>query len=99
MKVSLSEVYSKLEVCDAVFVSCKDFKKMLCVPAMGMITGDAGNEFMSIYSNDGGIGVKFTEGDNQKVTASSYSYYLTDTDSDGEDDLIEVTPLYKKYLE
>ena len=99
MKVPLYKVYARLETCDAVFVNCKDVKNLLCVPSVDMLTGNPENEFLYLSSGDGLFATKFTEGDNQKVTASSYSYYLTDTDSDGEDDLIEVTPLYKKYLE
>jgi hypothetical protein len=60
------------------------------------------NEFLYItWTDDDGQEhtLTFTEGDNQEVKISGSSMFLLDTDSEGEEDAIQITILTGKELE
>jgi hypothetical protein len=94
--ITLKEAYQILQ--DASAVSCGNF---LVYPELSELEDDDTNEFLYFQWEDEGEGynLKFNEGDNQEVKVVGSSMFLYDTDSEGEDDHIQITILIPKELE
>ena len=95
--ITLKEAYHILEDASAVII---DNDVVLC-PSLEPISGDELHEFLFFRWDDGWLELtlKFLEGDNQEVKISGSSMFLYDTESEGENDHIQITILTTKELE
>lgn len=95
--ITLKEAYQILEDANAVIID----NDVVLYPSLDMIEGSDENEFLFFRWDDGGLEytLTFKEGDNQEVKVVGSSMFLHDTDSEGEDDHIQITILITKELE
>jgi hypothetical protein len=99
--ISLNEAYDILENCSGIIVD----DHVITYPSLFEILNDDDsddNEFLYIsYTESDGedYSLKFTQGDNKQVTISGSSMFLYDSDSRGDDDVIQLTVLQPKNLE
>ena len=95
--ITLKEAYQILEDANAVIID----NDVVLYPSLEPISGDELNEFLFFRWDDGGLEytLKFLEGDNQEVKVVGSSMFLYDTESEGEDDHIQITILITKELE
>ena len=95
--ITLKEAYQILEDANAVIID----NDVVLYPSLWELTDDETNEFLFFRWDDGGLEytLKFCEGDNQEVKIVGSSMFLHDTDSDGEEDHIQITILITKELE
>ena len=96
--ITLKEAYQILEDASAIILD----DSVLVYPALDMIEGSDENEFLYLsWDDEDGqeYSLKFCEGENQEVKVVGSSMFLYDTDSDGEEDHIQITILTTKELE
>jgi hypothetical protein len=95
--ITLKEAYQILEDANAVIID----NDVVLYPSLWELRDDETNEFLFFRWDDGGLEytLTFKEGDNQEVKVVGSSMFLHDTDSEGEDDHIQITILITKELE
>lgn len=95
--ITLKEAYQILQDASAIILD----DSVLVYPCLSELEDDDTNEFLYIQWEDEGEGynLKFNEGDNQEVKVVGSSMFLYDTDSEGEDDHIQIIILIPKELE
>jgi hypothetical protein len=95
--ITLKEAYQILEDANAVIID----NDVVLYPSLWELRDDETNEFLYFRWDDGGLEytLTFKEGDNQEVKVVGSSMFLHDTDSEGEDDHIQITILTTKELE
>jgi len=95
--ITLKEAYQILEDANAVIID----DHVVLYPSLQELEDDDTNEFLFFRWDDGGLDytLTFKEGDNQEVKVVGSSMFLHDTDSEGEDDHIQITILTTKELE
>jgi len=96
--IPLQDAHKILENASAIIID----DGVLVYPALADLEFSDENEFMYItWSDEDGqeYALKFAEGDNQEVKISGSSMFLLDTDSEGEEDAIQITILTTKELE
>ncbi len=96
-KITLKEAYQILEDANAIIID----NDVVLYPSLSDLEDDDTNEFLFLRWDDGGLEytLKFLEGDNQEVNVVGSSMFLYDTESEGEDDHIQITILTAKQLE
>ena len=95
--ITLKEAYQILLDANAVIID----NDVVLYPSLWELTDDETNEFLYFQWKNRGreYNLKFNEGDNQEVKVVGSSMFLYDTDSEGEDDHIQITILITKKLE
>jgi hypothetical protein len=95
--IKLKEAYNILEDANAVIID----NDVVLYPSLEPISGDELNEFLFFRWDDGGLEYTliFKEGANQEVKVVGSSMFLHDTNSEGEEDHIQITILKTKQLE
>lgn len=96
--IPLQEAYTILEDASAIIID----DSVLVYPALSDLEFSDENEFMYLtWSDEQGqdYDLHFAEGDNQEVKISGSSMFLIDTDTEAEEDAIQITILTTKELE
>jgi hypothetical protein len=95
--ITLTEAYEILQDSSAIIID----DGILTCAELTNLKDDESNEFLNIEWDEEGLGynLQFNEGDNQEVKVSGSSIFLLDTDSEAEEDAIEIIVLTTKELE
>jgi hypothetical protein len=96
--IPLQEAYTILQDASAIIID----DSVLVYPALSDLEFSDENEFMYLtWSDEQGqdYDLHFAEGDNQEVKISGSSMFLIDTDTEAEEDAIQITILTTRELE